>query len=126
MSAKRLPPDVYKNLQKLKLSADTKSGSVEETITLEKPSDDANDPRPDYWFILMLSFGQRSGYVYDRSGLHIPEPDAYVYSVEMWKFKGSTLKGVETISNKVDFDEAIKTFQRLKDEILAEGFHILH
>ena len=125
MSAKRLPPDVYKNLQKLKLSADTKSGTVEETITLEKPSDD-DDPRPHYWFILMLSFGQRSGYVYDRSGLHIPEPDAYVYSVEMWKFKGSTLKGVETISNKVDFNEAIKTFQRLKDEITAEGFHILH
>ena len=37
MSSKRLPPDVYKNLQKLKLSADTKSGTVEETITLEKP-----------------------------------------------------------------------------------------
>ena len=125
MSAKRLPPDVYKNLQKLKLSADTKSGTVEETITLEKPSDD-DDPRPHYWFILMLSFGQRSGYVYDRSGLHIPEPDTYVYSVEMWKFKGSTLKGVETISNKVDFDEAIKTFQRLKDEITGEGFRIMH
>ena len=125
MSAKRIPPDVYKNLQKLKLSADTKSGIVEETITLEKPSDD-DDPRPYYWFILMLSFGQRSGYVYDRSGLHIPEPDTYVYSVEMWKFKGSTLKGVETISNKVDFDEAIKTFQRLKEEITAEGFHVIH
>ena len=125
MSAKRLPPDVYNNLQKLKLSADTKSGTVEETITLEKPSDD-DDPRPHYWFILMLSFGQRSGYVYDRSGLHIPEPDTYVYSVEMWKFKGSTLKGVETISNKVDFDEAIKTFQRLKDEITGEGFRIMH
>ncbi|MHA1200853.1 MAG: hypothetical protein ACTSQF_16175 [Candidatus Heimdallarchaeaceae archaeon] len=124
MSSKRLHPDVYKNLQKLKLSADTKSGTVEETITLEKPSDD-EDTRLHYWFILMLSFGQRSGYVYDRSGLHIPEPDTYVYSVEMWKFKGSTLKGVETISNKVDFDEAIKTFQRLKDEITAEGFKIM-
>lgn len=124
MSAKRLPPDVYKNLQKLKLSADTKSGTVEETITLEKPSEN-DDPRPDYWFILMLSFGQRSGYVYDRSGLHIPEPDTYVYSVELWKFKGSTLKGVETVSNKVDFDEALKTFQRLREEIISEGFHIL-
>ena len=125
MSVKRLPPDVYKNLQKLKLSADTKSGTVEETITLEKPSDD-NDSRPDYWFVLMLSFGQRSGYVYDRSGLHIPEPETYVYSDELWKFKGSTLKGVETISNKVDFDEAIKTFQSLKDEIIGQGFHILN
>ncbi len=124
MSAKRLSPDVYKNLQKLKLSADTKSGTVEETITLEKPSEN-DDPRPDYWFILMLSFGQRSGYVYDRSGLHIPEPDTYVYSVELWKFKGSTLKGVETVSNKVDFDEALKTFQQLREEITSEGFHIV-
>ena len=126
MSSKRLPPDVYKNLQKLKLSADTKSGTVEETITLEKPTDDDDDPRPHYWFLLMLSFGQRSGYVYDRSGLHIPEPDTYVYSVEMWKFKGSTIKGVETISNKVDFNEAVKTFQRLKEEIVGQGFRIMH
>ena len=73
----------------------------------------------------MLSFGQRSGYVYDRSGLHIPEPDAYVYSVELWNFKGSTIKGVETVSNKVDFDEAVKTFQKVQEEIIKEGFKII-
>ncbi|MHA1828045.1 MAG: hypothetical protein ACTSX6_05285 [Candidatus Heimdallarchaeaceae archaeon] len=124
MSSKRLPPEVYKNLKKLELSANTKSGTVEETITLVKPSED-EDPRPNYWFILMLSFGQRSGYVYDRSGLHIPEPDVYVYSIELWKFKGDSLKGVETKINKVDFDNALKALDKLKNELLAEGFKIL-
>ncbi|MHA1667405.1 MAG: hypothetical protein ACTSUR_02010 [Candidatus Heimdallarchaeaceae archaeon] len=124
MSSKRLPPEVYKNLKKLELSANTKSGTVEETITLVKPSED-EDPRPNYWFILMLSFGQRSGYVYDRTGLHIPEPDVYVYSIELWKFKGDSLKGVETKINKVDFDNALKALDKLKNELLAEGFKIL-
>ena len=121
MSSRRIPPDVYKNKKKLELSADTKSGTIEETITLTKPSDD-DDPRPQYWFVLMLSFGQRSGYVYDRSGLHIPEPDAYVYSVELWKFKGSLLKTVETVSNKVDFDTAVKTFQGLQEDLAKQSF----
>ncbi|MHA1258625.1 MAG: hypothetical protein ACTSSG_04775 [Candidatus Heimdallarchaeaceae archaeon] len=124
MSSRRLPPEVYKNLKKLELSANTKSGTVEETITLVKPSED-EDPRPNYWFILMLSFGQRSGYVYDRTGLHIPEPDVYVYSIELWKFKGDSLKGVETKINKVDFDNALKALDKLKNELLAEGFKIL-
>ncbi|MHA1223404.1 MAG: hypothetical protein ACTSP3_09155 [Candidatus Heimdallarchaeaceae archaeon] len=113
MSSRRLPPEVYKNLKKLELSANTKSGTVEETITLVKPSED-EDPRPNYWFILMLSFGQRSGYVYDRTGLHIPEPDVYVYSIELWK-----------LINKVDFDNALKALDKLKNELLAEGFKIL-
>ncbi|MCE7747625.1 MAG: hypothetical protein GPJ51_04465 [Candidatus Heimdallarchaeota archaeon] len=125
MSSRRTPPDVYKNKKKLELSAQTKSGTIEETITLTKPSED-DDPRPHYWFILMLSFGQRSGYVYDRSGLHIPEPDAYVYSVELWKFKGSALKGVENVSNRVDFDLAVKTFQSLQEDLTKQGFKLLN
>lgn len=125
MSSRRTPPDVYKNKKKLELSAQTKSGTIEETITLTKPSED-DDPRPHYWFILMLSFGQRSGYVYDRSGLHIPEPDAYVYSVELWKFKGSALKGVETVSNRVDFDLAVKTFQSLQEDLTKQSFKLLN
>ena len=124
MSSKRLPADVYKNLKKLELSANTKSGTIEETITLQKASED-EDPRPDYWFILMLSFGQRSGYVYDRSGLHIPEPEAYVYSVELWKFKGAQLKGVETEANKVDFENAVKTFQNIQKNLEGQGFIVL-
>ncbi|MHA1515014.1 MAG: hypothetical protein ACTSPF_05710 [Candidatus Heimdallarchaeaceae archaeon] len=108
----------------LELSAQTKSGTIEEIITLTKPSED-DDPRPNYWFILMLSFGQRSGYVYDRSGLHIPEPDAYVYSVELWKFKGSTLKEVENVSNRVDFDTAVKTFQSLQGDLTKQNFKLL-
>jgi len=125
MSSRKIPPDIYKNLKKLELSANTKSGTIEETITLEKKSED-DDPRPHYWFVIMLSFGQRSGYVYDRSGLHIPEPEMYFYSVELWKFKGSSLKGVETISNKVDFDQAVKEFQSLKSNLVGEGFRILN
>ena len=125
MSSRKIPPDIYKNLKKLELSANTKSGTIEETITLEKKSED-DDPRPHYWFVIMLSFGQRSGYVYDRSGLHIPEPEMYFYSVELWKFKGSSLKGVETVSNKVDFDEAVKEFQSLKSKLVGEGFRILN
>lgn len=125
MSSKRLPADVYKNLKKLELSASTKSGTIEETITLERLSDD-EDPRPNYWFIVMLSFGQRSGYVYDRSGLHIPEPEAYVYSVELWKFRGDQLKGVETKVNKVNFDTAVKTFQNIQKQITDEKFRVLH
>ncbi|MCG3226937.1 MAG: hypothetical protein H7645_08455 [Candidatus Heimdallarchaeota archaeon] len=124
MSSKRLPADVYKNLKKLELSANTKSGTIEETITLEKVSDD-EDPRPHYWFIVMLSFGQRSGYVYDRSGLHIPEPDAYVYSVELWKFRGSQIKGVETKVNKVNFDTSVKTFQTIQKQVTDETFSTL-
>ncbi len=124
MSSRRTPPDVYKNRKKLELSAQTKSGTIEETITLTKPSED-DDPRPHYWFILMLSFGQRSGYVYDRSGLHIPEPDAYVYSVELWKFIGSTIKEVETVSNRVDFDTAVKTFQNLQEDLTKQNFKLL-
>ncbi len=124
MSSRRTPPDVYKNRKKLELSAQTKSGTIEETITLTKPSED-DDPRPHYWFILMLSFGQRSGYVYDRSGLHIPEPDAYVYSVELWKFIGSTIKSVETVSNKVDFDTAVETFQNLQEDLTKQNFKLL-
>ncbi|MHA1218488.1 MAG: hypothetical protein ACTSSN_04490 [Candidatus Heimdallarchaeaceae archaeon] len=124
MSSRRTPPDVYKNRKKLELSAQTKSGTIEEIITLTKPSED-DDPRPNYWFILMLSFGQRSGYVYDRSGLHIPEPDAYVYSVELWKFKGSTLKEVENVSNRVDFDTAVKTFQSLQGDLTKQNFKLL-
>ncbi|MCE7739353.1 MAG: hypothetical protein GPJ50_08240 [Candidatus Heimdallarchaeota archaeon] len=124
MSSRRTPPDVYKNRKKLELSAQTKSGTIEETITLTKPSED-DDPRPQYWFILMLSFGQRSGYVYDRSGLHIPEPDAYVYSVELWKFKGATIKSVETVSNRVDFDTAVKTFQSLQDDLTKQSFKLI-
>ena len=125
MSSRKIPPDIYKNLKKLELSASTKSGTIEETITLEKKSDD-EDPRPHYWFVIMLSFGQRSGYVYDRSGLHIPEPESYFYSVELWKFKGSGLKGVETVANKVNFDEAVKEFQSLKNNLVGEGFKILN
>ncbi|MCG3217100.1 MAG: hypothetical protein KAS63_10265 [Candidatus Heimdallarchaeota archaeon] len=125
MSSRKLPADIYKNLKKLELSANTKSGTMEETITLERKSED-EDPRPNYWFVIMLSFGQRSGYVYDRSGLHIPEPDAYFYSVELWKFKGSSLKGVETVSNKVDFDQAVKEFQEQKNDLLSKGFQIIH
>ncbi|MCG3220578.1 MAG: hypothetical protein H7641_04285 [Candidatus Heimdallarchaeota archaeon] len=124
MSSKRLPADVYKNLKKLELSANTKSGTIEETITLEKLPDD-DDPRPHYWFIVMLSFGQRSGYVYDRSGLHIPEPEAYVYSVELWKFRGSQIKSVETKANKVNFDTSVKTFQTIQKQITDENFRIL-
>ena len=124
MSSRKIPPDIYKNLKKLELSASTKSGTIEETITLEKKSDD-EDPRPHYWFVIMLSFGQRSGYVYDRSGLHIPEPESYFYSVELWKFKGSGLKGVETVANKVNFDEAVKEFQSLKNNLVFLGFKIL-
>ena len=124
MSSKRLPADVFKNLKKLELSANTKSGTIEETITLEKLSDD-EDPRPHYWFIVMLSFGQRSGYVYDRSGLHIPEPDAYVYSVELWKFRGSQLKSVETKVNKVNFDTSVKTFQTIQKQVTDETFRVL-
>ncbi|MHA1345344.1 MAG: hypothetical protein ACTSVO_13795 [Candidatus Heimdallarchaeaceae archaeon] len=126
MSSRKLPPDIYKNLKKLELSASTKSGSMEETVTLIKPSDD-DDPRPHYWFVLMLSFGQRTGYVYDRSGLHIPDPEIYYYSVELWKFKGSALKGVENFSNKVDFDTAVKNFQELQNDLTKnKGFKILH
>lgn len=126
MSSRKLPSDIYKNLKKLELSASTKSGIMEETITLEKPSDD-DDPRPQYWFVIMLSFGQRTGYVYDRSGLHIPEPETYFYSVELWKFKGSLLKGVETFSNKVDFDSAVKTFQELQTDLTKnKGFKIIY
>ncbi len=124
MSSRRTPPDVYKNKKKLELSAQTKSGTIEETITLTKPSED-DDSKPHYWFILMLSFGQRSGYVYDRSGLHIPEPDAYVYSVELWKFQGATLKGVETVSNRVDFDLAVKTFQSLQGDLTKQNFKMI-
>ncbi len=125
MSSRKIPPDIYKNLKKLELSASTKSGTIEETITLEKKSED-DDPRPHYWFVIMLSFGQRSGYVYDRSGLHIPEPETYFYSVELWKFKGSSLKGVETVSNKVNFDQAVQEFQSLKSNLVGEGFQILN
>ena len=125
MSSRKIPPDIYKNLKKLELSASTKSGTIEETITLEKKSED-DDPRPHYWFVIMLSFGQRSGYVYDRSGLHIPEPETYFYSVELWKFKGSGLKGVETVANKVNFDQAVKEFQSLKSKLVDEGFQILN
>jgi len=121
MSFRKLPPEVYRNLKKLELSAETKSGSVEETVILERESDD-DDPRPYYWFILMLSFGQRSGYVYDRTGLHIPEPEKYLYSVELWKFRGDSLKGVETKINKVEFDEAVKVLQDLRDELIKKGF----
>ncbi len=126
MSSRRTPPDVYKNRKKLELSAQTKSGTIEETITLTKPSEDDDDPRPYYWFILMLSFGQRSGYVYDRSGLHIPEPDAYVYSVELWKFIGATIKTVETVSSRVDFDTAVKTFQSLQENLAKQGFKTIN
>ena len=126
MSSRKLPADVYKNLKKLELSANTKSGTTEETLALEKKSEDPEkDPRPHYWFILMLSFGQRSGYVYDRSGLHIPEPEAYVFSIELWKFQGSTLKGVEKISEKVDRDNAIKNFQEVQKDLLSQDFKIL-
>jgi len=126
MSTRKLPADVYKNLKKLELSANTKSGTIEETLALEKQSEDpTTDPKPHYWFILMLSFGQRSGYVYDRSGLHIPEPDAYVYSVELWKFKGDQLKGVEKVSEKVDRDSAIKSFQSLQKDLLSQEFRLL-
>jgi len=121
---RRLPPDVYRNLKKLELSAETKSAIMEETIILEKPSDD-EDARTHYWFILMLSFGQRSGYVYDRSGLHIPDPEKFIYSVELWKFRGSGLKSVETIVSKVDFDEALKTFQELQQNVQKKGFRVL-
>ena len=126
MSSRKIPPDIYKNLKKLELSASTKSGTIEETITLEKKSEEEDDPRPHYWFVIMLSFGQRSGYVYDRSGLHIPEPETYFYSVELWKFKGSSLKGVETVANKVNFDQAVKEFQNLKKNLVGEGFQILN
>lgn len=126
MSSRKIPPDIYKNLKKLELSASTKSGTIEETITLEKKSEEEDDPRPHYWFVIMLSFGQRSGYVYDRSGLHIPEPETYFYSVELWKFKGSSLKGVETVANKVNFDQAVKEFQSLKSNLVGEGFQILN
>ena len=126
MSSRKLPADVYKNLKKLELSANTKSGTIEETLALEKQSENPEeDPKPHYWFILMLSFGQRSGYVYDRSGLHIPEPDAYVYSVELWKFKGSQLKGVDKVSEKVDRDNAIKSFQTVQKDLLSQDFKIL-
>jgi len=121
MSVRRLPSEVYRNLKKLELSAETKSGSVEETVILERDSDD-DDPRPHYWFILMLSFGQRSGYVYDRTGLHIPEPEKYLYSVELWKFRGDSLKGVENKVNKVEFDDAVKVFQKIRDELIKQGF----
>ena len=90
----------------------------------EKPSDD-EDVRPHYWFILMLSFGERSGYVYDRSGLHIPDPEKFMYSVELWKFRGAGLKSVETKVSKTDFNEALKAFKELQDSILKQGFNIL-
>ncbi|MHA1116590.1 MAG: hypothetical protein ACTSRR_04545 [Candidatus Heimdallarchaeaceae archaeon] len=124
MSIRKLPPEVYRNLKKLELSAETKSAQMEETIILEKPSDD-EDARPHYWFILMLSFGERSGYVYDRSGLHIPDPEKFMYSVELWKFRGAGLKSVETKVSKTDFNEALKTFKELQDSILKQGFKIL-
>ncbi|MHA1687505.1 MAG: hypothetical protein ACTSYD_14070 [Candidatus Heimdallarchaeaceae archaeon] len=124
MSIRRLPPEIYRNLKKLELSAETKSGGVEETLILERPSDD-DDPRPYYWFILMLSFGQRSGYVYDRSGLHIPDPEKYVYSVELWKFRGASLRGVETKVNKVEYDKAVEVFQKTQQDLQREGFQVL-
>ena len=124
MSIRKLPPEVYRNLKKLELSAETKSAQMEETIILEKPSDD-EDVRPHYWFILMLSFGERSGYVYDRSGLHIPDPEKFMYSVELWKFRGAGLKSVETKVSKTDFNEALKAFKELQDSILKQGFNIL-
>ena len=70
----------------------------------------------------MLSFGQRSGYVYDREGLHIPEPENYTYSVELWKFQGSTIKTVEIKANKVDFDTAMQAFQDQQKKLRQKGF----
>lgn len=121
MSMRRLPPDVYKNLKKLELSANTKSGALEETVILKEESDD-DDPTPYYWFVIMLSFGQRSGYIYDREGLHIPEPDEFLYSIELWRFRGSQIKQVETIISKVGFDEAVKTLNEEKQKLEDKGY----
>ncbi len=126
MSIRKLPQEVYRNLKKLELSAETKSAVMEETLILEKEADpDDEDIRPHYWFILMLSFGQRSGYVYDREGLHIPDPERFTYSIELWKFRGVSLKSVETKLSKVDFDEALKQFQALQKEIQGKGFKVI-
>ncbi|MCK4845496.1 MAG: hypothetical protein KAS95_07470 [Candidatus Heimdallarchaeota archaeon] len=121
MSFRRLSPDIYKNLKKLELSAATKSANMEETVTFEMPPEEGEEI-PYYWFILMLSFGQRSGYVYDREGLHIPEPENYTYSVELWKFQGSTIKTVEIKANKVDFDSAMQAFQDQQKNLRQKGF----
>jgi len=121
MSFRRLSPDIYKNLKKLELSAATKSANMEETVTFEMPPEEGEEI-PYYWFILMLSFGQRSGYVYDREGLHIPEPENYTYSVELWKFQGSTIKTVEIKANKVDFDTAMQAFQDQQKKLRQKGF----
>lgn len=121
MSFRRLSPDIYKNLKKLELSAATKSANMEETVTFEMAPEEGEET-PYYWFILMLSFGQRSGYVYDREGLHIPEPENYTYSVELWKFHGSTIKLVEIKANKVDFDSAMQAFQDQQKKLRQKGF----
>ncbi len=121
MSFRRLSPDIYKNLKKLELSAATKSANMEETVTFEMAPEEGEEI-PYYWFILMLSFGQRSGYVYDREGLHIPEPENYTYSVELWKFQGSTIKTVEIKANKVDFDTAMQAFQDQQKKLQQKGY----
>ncbi len=125
MSMRKLPPDIYRNLKKLELSAQTKTGQMEETAILEGHEDD-DDPRPMYVFVILLSFGQRTGYIYDREGLHIPEPESFTYSVERWKFRGSQLKGVETLLNKVKFDVAVKTYQEQQEALKEEGYKLMH